>query len=97
MHRLFEVSDGYRTDQNSAGLSACSRGDRGIDDCAAQFAGALAASWVVYLTYSDALYEFDGGVRQVVGPQATAGIWATYPQTFLPPLPGGLKYTVPVG
>lgn len=31
----------------------------------------------------DALNEFDGGVRQVLGPKGTAGIWATYPQAFL--------------
>jgi MIP family channel proteins len=49
----------------------------------AQVAGAFAASAVVYFTYAEALTAFDGGVRQVVGPQATAGIWATYPQPFL--------------
>ena len=31
----------------------------------------------------DALNEFDGGVRQVLGPKGTAGIWGTYPQSFL--------------
>ena len=31
----------------------------------------------------DALNEFDGGVRQVLGPKGTAAIWATYPQPFL--------------
>src|SRR5688572_19037582 len=49
----------------------------------AQVAGAFAASAVVYLTYAEALTAFDGGIRQIVGPQATAGIWATYPQSFL--------------
>ena len=58
--------------------------------CAAQFAGAFAASAVVYATYREALNHFDGGVRQVVGPQATAGIWATYPQPFLSVFPGGV-------
>jgi len=58
--------------------------------CLAQLAGAFAASAVVYVTYSDALRAFDSGVRQVLGPQGTAGIWATYPQPFLHPLPGGL-------
>jgi MIP family channel proteins len=58
--------------------------------CLAQLAGAFAASAVVYVTYSDALANFDGGVRQVLGPQGTAGIWATYPQPFVSPLPGGL-------
>ncbi len=58
--------------------------------CLAQLAGAFVASVVVYVTYYDALNAFDGGVRQVLGPQGTAGIWATYPQPFLSPLPGGL-------
>ena len=31
----------------------------------------------------DALNEFDGGVRQILGPKGTAGIWATYPQSYL--------------
>ena len=55
----------------------------------AQLAGAFAASAVVYLTYHDALNAFDGGVRQVLGAQGTAGIWATYPQPFLSTFPGG--------
>lgn len=57
---------------------------------AAQLAGAFAASAVVYLVYREALDHFDGGARQVSGAQATAGIWATYPQEFLSALPGGL-------
>lgn len=55
----------------------------------AQLAGAFVASVVVYFTYFEALNVFDGGVRQVSGPQGTAGIWATYPQTFLSTFPGG--------
>jgi len=55
----------------------------------AQIAGAFVASAVVFLVYRDALTAFDGGVRQVVGPQGTAGIWATYPQPFLSVFPGG--------
>jgi MIP family channel proteins len=55
----------------------------------AQLAGAFVASVVVYLTYREALAAFDGGVRQVAGPQGTAGIWATYPQAFLSVFPGG--------
>ena len=55
----------------------------------AQLAGAFAASLVVYLTYREALDAFDGGVRQVLGAQGTAGIWATYPQSFLSTFPGG--------
>ena len=56
---------------------------------AAQMVGALIASVVVYFTYLDALNHYDGGLRQVVGPQATAGIWATYPQAFVRVFPGG--------
>jgi MIP family channel proteins len=55
----------------------------------AQVAGAFVASAVVYVTYREALTAFDGGVRQVLGPQGTAGIWATYPQPFLSAFPGG--------
>jgi len=58
--------------------------------CLAQTAGAFCASAVVYLTYRDALTNFDGGVRHVLGEHGTAGIWATYPQPFLSPIPGGL-------
>ena len=56
----------------------------------AQTAGAFVASAVVYLTYREALAAFDGGVRQVLGAQGTAGIWATYPQPFLSTFPGGV-------
>jgi MIP family channel proteins len=56
---------------------------------AAQMAGAIVASAVVFTTYHEALDHFDGGVRQVVGDRATAGIWATYPREFLSTFPGG--------
>src|SRR6267143_1759115 len=55
----------------------------------AQVAGAFVASAVVFVTYHEALVAFDGGVRQVLGAQGTAGIWATYPQPFLSTFPGG--------
>jgi MIP family channel proteins len=55
----------------------------------AQLAGAFIASAVVFVTYHEALNAFDSGIRQVVGPQGTAGIWATYPQPFLSVFPGG--------
>jgi MIP family channel proteins len=55
----------------------------------AQIGGAFAASAVVFVTYHEALTAFDGGVRHVLGPQGTAGIWATYPQPFLSTFPGG--------
>jgi MIP family channel proteins len=55
----------------------------------AQTAGAFVASAVVFFTYHEALAAYDGGIRQVIGPQGTAGIWATYPQPFLSTFPGG--------
>jgi len=58
--------------------------------CAAQMAGAFAASAVTFFTYHEAFDRFDGGVRQVTGPHATAGIFATYPQEFLSNFPGGV-------
>ena len=50
---------------------------------AAQMAGAFAAAALVFLTYREAFTAFDGGVRQVEGAMATAGIFATYPRPFL--------------
>jgi MIP family channel proteins len=49
----------------------------------AQMAGAFAGAAVVFLTYREAFDAFDNGIRQVLGPQGTAGIFATYPQPFL--------------
>jgi len=49
----------------------------------AQTAGAFAGAAVTFLTYREAFDHFDGGVRQVTGAQASAGIFATYPQPFL--------------
>ena len=56
---------------------------------AAQVAGAFLASLVVYFTYREALDAFYGGVRQIAGPQGTAGIFATYPKPYLSVM-GGL-------
>jgi MIP family channel proteins len=58
--------------------------------CGAQVAGAFAGAAVTFLTYREAFAHFDGGVRQVTGAQATAGIFSTYPQPFLSNVPGGL-------
>jgi MIP family channel proteins len=58
--------------------------------CAAQLAGAFTGALVTFVTYREAFSHFDGGVRQVAGPQGTAGIFATYPQAFLSTFPGGL-------
>jgi MIP family channel proteins len=49
----------------------------------AQIAGAFTGAAVAFLAYREAFDAFDGGVRQVSGPLATAGIFATYPQPFL--------------
>ena len=49
----------------------------------AQIAGAFIASAVVFVTYREALGAFDGGLRMVEGATATAGIFATYPQSYL--------------
>lgn len=49
----------------------------------AQTAGAFAGAAVTFVTYREAFARFDGGIRQVAGPQATAGIFATYPQPYL--------------
>lgn len=55
----------------------------------AQVAGAFVASVIVFVTYHEAFAAFDGGVRQVLGDQGTAGIFATYPRPFLSTFPGG--------
>jgi len=52
----------------------------------AQFAGAFAASAVVFFTYREAIHAFEGDVHSL----ATAGIWSTYPQSYLSTFPGGL-------
>jgi MIP family channel proteins len=55
----------------------------------AQLAGAFVAAVVVFVTYREAFANFDNGIRQVTGPEGTAGIFATYPQPFLSTFPGG--------
>lgn len=49
----------------------------------AQYLGSFLASVFCYLVYKDALDKYDGGVRQVDGSKATAGIWATYPKEYV--------------
>ncbi|XP_066457627.1 aquaporin-3-like [Eleutherodactylus coqui] len=51
--------------------------------CLAQFIGALFGAGFVYLVYFDALYVYGGGNWTVYGPQATAGIFASYPSEHL--------------
>jgi MIP family channel proteins len=55
----------------------------------AQVAGAFTGAALVYAVYHEALTAFDGGLRQVEGAAATAGIFSTGPQPFLS-LVGGL-------
>jgi MIP family channel proteins len=54
-----------------------------------QVVGAFAGAAVTFLTYREAFDAFDGGARQVLGSEATAFIFATYPQSFLSAFPGG--------
>ncbi|KAG9471442.1 hypothetical protein GDO78_014737 [Eleutherodactylus coqui] len=56
--------------------------------CLAQFIGALFGAAFVYLLYFDALYAYSGGNWTVYGPQATAGIFASYPSEHLGALNG---------
>jgi len=49
----------------------------------AQYLGAFVGAATVYGTYVDALNNYDGGIRSVVGANATAGIFATYPAPFV--------------
>ncbi|MGI8671272.1 MAG: MIP/aquaporin family protein [Luteitalea sp.] len=49
----------------------------------AQLLGAFVGAAIVYATYYEALTAFDGGVRQVLGAQGTAGVFATYPAAYL--------------
>jgi MIP family channel proteins len=58
--------------------------------CAAQVAGAFVGAATTFLAYREAFDHFDGGVRQVTGAQASAFIFATYPQAYLSNVPGGL-------
>jgi MIP family channel proteins len=60
----------------------------------AQVAGAFAAAAVVFLTYHEAFTAFDGGTRQILGAQGTAGIFATYPQPFLSTMGGFIDQVV---
>ncbi|KAK9468478.1 aquaporin-like protein [Lipomyces arxii] len=53
----------------------------------AQMMGCGIGAAIVYGTYRNALTNFDGGIRQVVGEFTTAGIFCTYPTAFLD-LPG---------
>ncbi|KAJ2003217.1 aquaporin-like protein [Coemansia thaxteri] len=51
-----------------------------------QLLGAFAASATVYGIFKDQFDAFDGGRRQLMGPQGTGSIWCTYPN------PGNSKF-----
>lgn len=55
----------------------------------AQTAGAFVGAAVVYVTYYEAFAAYDQGLRAVLGPTGTAGIFATYPAPHLSTFPGG--------
>ncbi|KAJ2685113.1 aquaporin-like protein, partial [Coemansia spiralis] len=44
----------------------------------AQLLGAFVAAATLYGIFKDQFDEFDGGNRQLMGPQGTGGIWCTY-------------------
>ncbi|XP_073509076.1 aquaporin-9 isoform X2 [Phyllobates terribilis] len=54
----------------------------------AQFLGAFTGSAAAFGVYYDALMKYSGGVFTVVGPNATAHIFATYPSPYLSTLNG---------
>ncbi|VDN35784.1 unnamed protein product [Gongylonema pulchrum] len=58
-------------------------GTRFLLYCLVQTAGAFFGAALASFLYIDALNEFDGGIRQVYGPKATAAIFASYPSTHL--------------
>ncbi|KAJ2782529.1 aquaporin-like protein [Coemansia javaensis] len=45
-----------------------------------QFLGAFVAAATLYGIFKDRFDEFDGGNRQLMGPEGTGGIWCTYAQ-----------------
>ncbi|VDN55487.1 unnamed protein product [Dracunculus medinensis] len=53
--------------------------------CTAQITGAFFGAAATYITYIDAINEFEGGpnLRTVVGPNSTAVVFATYPKLFV--------------
>ncbi len=63
----------------------------------AQTGGAFVASAIVFLIYHDAFMAFDGGTRAIAGENATAAIFATYPQPFLSTLGGFIDQFIGTG
>lgn len=63
----------------------------------AQMAGAFVGALVVYVTYREGIEAFDQGTRQILGPQGTAGIFATYPAAWTTTLGGFVDQVVGTG
>ncbi|MCP9261292.1 Major intrinsic protein [Dirofilaria immitis] len=51
--------------------------------CIAQTFGAACGAAIMYLVHSEAINAFDGGVRAINGPNATAIIFASFPRPYL--------------
>ncbi|XP_056317525.1 aquaporin-9b [Danio aesculapii] len=63
----------------------------------AQFLGAFFGSCAVYCLYYDAFTEFANGKLEVSGPNATAGIFASYPREGLSLLNGFIDQVIGAG
>ncbi|KAJ1926012.1 glycerol channel [Tieghemiomyces parasiticus] len=50
---------------------------------ASQMLGGFVGAGFVFALFHSSIHHFDGGNRQTVGPTATAGIFATYPQPWI--------------
>jgi len=48
-----------------------------------QTLAALLAAAIVFGIYYESINEFDGGVRQIFGPQGTAGLFPTFPKSYI--------------
>uniref|UniRef100_K7GAV5 Aquaporin 7 n=2 Tax=Pelodiscus sinensis TaxID=13735 RepID=K7GAV5_PELSI len=53
-----------------------------------QFLGSFTAAFLMFCMYYDALCDYSGGNFYVVGPNGTAGIFATYPAPYMTVLGG---------
>jgi MIP family channel proteins len=49
----------------------------------AQTAGAFSGAAIAFFVYRAAFDNFDGGTRMITGEKGTAGVFATYPQSYL--------------
>ncbi|TMS35645.1 hypothetical protein L596_003004 [Steinernema carpocapsae] len=63
----------------------------------AQTAGAFIGAAIAFVVYYDAINHFDGGNRYVIGPKATAGIFASYPADHLGSINGLFDQIIATG